>query len=349
MNRQIHWLSLLACVAFISSSPSTIQADTSRYDEVVFPNDTSVIDVVRDFGAKGDGKTDDTAALQAAIEASSAGTEKRPGHSHIVYIPNGTYRVTNTLVVKSALGPWLYGQSRDRVIIRLDDHVSEDVHSVMRTHPNEQGPTSADWFMRNLRNFTIDAGDNPHIDGIRYYATNSGCLQNVRVIGNGKIGINGGFLDQSGPNLIQDVEIDGFDKGILSQWIWSQTMSRIKISNCRTSGIEVSANVVAIEDLHVIDTPIGVDILIPNGWGHWSGVVAVVGGKFECKEGGIAAIRNDGILYARDLRSNGYEALIAGNTPGGPKAMLMSTCRTKRNHCFHLKVQKLLRVSQLTR
>jgi len=38
-------------------------------DRVVFPDDPSVLDVKRDSGAKGDGVADDTAPLQAAIEA----------------------------------------------------------------------------------------------------------------------------------------------------------------------------------------------------------------------------------------------------------------------------------------
>jgi uncharacterized protein len=46
-------------------------AAPSRPERVAFPKDPSVLDVQRDFGAVGDGATDDTAALQAGIEASS--------------------------------------------------------------------------------------------------------------------------------------------------------------------------------------------------------------------------------------------------------------------------------------
>ena len=53
---------------------------------------------VRDFGAVGDGKADDTAAIQAALDAAMKGPR---GSS--VLIPPGEYRVTGLLTVENAL------------------------------------------------------------------------------------------------------------------------------------------------------------------------------------------------------------------------------------------------------
>jgi len=294
--------------------PRAMAADRT---EIAFPRDPAVIDLRSEFGAKGDGKADDTEALQKAIDASCGIGGKT---TRVLLIPNGVYRVTRTLVVKNALGPWIYGESRDGAIIRLDDG-AEDCNSVLRTHPNEKGPTSADWFMRNVRNLTIDAGDNPGTDGIRWYATNSGILRNVRVIGKGKIGINAGFLDQSGPNLIQDAVIEGFDTGILSQWIWGETLSRVTIRNCRTEGLVVSANAVGVEDLTVENVPIAVRCLVPNNWGHWGGVIALVGGRFTAAAGAEGpAILNESVLYARDVKTRGFTTAIASKSPAGDAA-----------------------------
>ncbi len=59
-----------------------------------------VVDVsVKDFGAKGDGRTDDTAAFQKAI-AEAAGK--------VIYVPRGNYRITDFLTI-SASGTVLRG------------------------------------------------------------------------------------------------------------------------------------------------------------------------------------------------------------------------------------------------
>ena len=56
-----------------------------------------VFDAVRDFGAKGDGQTDDTQAVQATINAA-----RQCGGGAVAYLPTGRYVVTNTLVVTGA-------------------------------------------------------------------------------------------------------------------------------------------------------------------------------------------------------------------------------------------------------
>ena len=51
-----------------------------------------IVDAKRDHGAKGDGSTDDTAAIQAALDAAKA-----LGKGALVYLPGGYYKVTRTL------------------------------------------------------------------------------------------------------------------------------------------------------------------------------------------------------------------------------------------------------------
>jgi hypothetical protein len=76
--------------------PGRLGGSVQSPDEVFFretwPVPGRVFDARRDFGCKGDGKADDTAAIQAAIDAARAA-----GHAAIAYLPSGDYVVTKTL------------------------------------------------------------------------------------------------------------------------------------------------------------------------------------------------------------------------------------------------------------
>ena len=69
----------------------------------LFDGDTIITEWnVKDFGAKGDGVTDDTAAFEEALASAAA----RGGG--IVYAPPGSYLIREPLIVES--GVTLYGQ-----------------------------------------------------------------------------------------------------------------------------------------------------------------------------------------------------------------------------------------------
>jgi hypothetical protein len=94
---------LLACA--IASLAIGAVTDRPVRDSIAFPNDDSVLDLRRDFGARGDGVIDDTEALQRGIEASCRSKGKQ---SKVLFIPDGVYRVSHTLVVKPSVGPWVW-------------------------------------------------------------------------------------------------------------------------------------------------------------------------------------------------------------------------------------------------
>jgi hypothetical protein len=289
------------------------QTPSASADWIRFPNDPSVVDAKRDLGAKGDGITDDTDALQKGLDLT---TGIGGGAHRVLYLPVGTYRITRTLVVNSALGPWLYGASRRRTVIRLADGRT-GVTAAIRTHPRDGGDTSADWFMRNIRNLTIDVGNNPEVDGIRWAATNTGILKNVTVRGNGKIGIHTGFIGQTGPNLIQNVTVDGFQTGIASNWAWGQTLSDVQILNAKRRGLSVVANVIGAEGLTVRNTPEPIVLEIPNDWYWWGGVLAIVNSNLQGSDPSQPAIRNQSVLYARNVTTSGVSRSIESNSPKG--------------------------------
>lgn len=79
--------------------------------------EAQVYDVKADFGAKGDGTTDDTAAFSAAVAAIAA--DAKGGR---LYVPRGTYKITSTISMdrsaNSALGRVsIYGQDENSTLV----------------------------------------------------------------------------------------------------------------------------------------------------------------------------------------------------------------------------------------
>ena len=71
------------------------------------------LNVKTKFGATGDGKADDTAAIQAALDSLKDGF----GQPNTVYLPPGVYRITKTLHWKQLYGKRLIGHGRDTRIV----------------------------------------------------------------------------------------------------------------------------------------------------------------------------------------------------------------------------------------
>jgi len=107
----------------VTSADQRFLQDTATVPDRVF-------DAVKDFGAKADGRADDTAAIQSAIDAA-----RTAAHGAIAYLPTGRYRVSRTLSVTGR--DYTLGGSGFRcglVWAGEPGHPIVDVHGVHNVH-----------------------------------------------------------------------------------------------------------------------------------------------------------------------------------------------------------------------
>jgi len=237
-------LAVLPCLrAADSGPPSPIQKLAA--ERTVFPPGMKVENIRETFGVRGDGRTDDTAALQAAINRSRA----------FVYLPNGEYLVSDRLMYEqgAGIGPTIVGESRDGVILRLSPDAKgfddpENPKAVLRMV--RDGKVSADFFKTRVRNLTIDCGEHRGAIGLQFYANNNGQCRNVRIIGTGVAGLDLSHM-LNGPLLVSHLVVEGFDAGVLagSGAYNSQTLEHVYVTGQRRYGIQNEGECLSIRGL----------------------------------------------------------------------------------------------------
>lgn len=222
-----------------------------------------IIDVTRPpYNAKGDGKTDDTGAIQQAIHDAY--------HTGILYLPQGTYLVSKTLEwIQSNSEPRarliIHGQGRNKTTIKLVDHAPyfqdpSKPQPVIQTRGWKQRSNfeANKAFYNSLYYLTVDTGKrNPGAVGINWMVSNEGTLRHIHIQSSDRKGIAGlQMLRDPGPGLLYDVTIDGFDYGIDLGGNRNQsiTAEQILIRHQKQAGIRNRSNTLSIHNLQSINT-----------------------------------------------------------------------------------------------
>ncbi len=305
-KRKVVVLSLIVLIRWFASSCGTVGAEN-----VVFPPDAGVVDVTQPpYNAVADGRTDATGAIQRALD-------DHPSSNRIVYLPNGTYRIRDTLCWPS--GPRggmeqkrviLQGQSRDGTVIRLQDSAAgfDDANEPRAMVWTGEAP--AQRFRNGIRNLTFDTGrENPGAIGVQFIANNQGSVRKVRIVcgDTGPIGLDLGYTNEQGPCLMQDVEIDGFDVGISMRYaVDSITLERIVVRDQRTVGILNAGQCVSLRGLQSSNT---VPAVKNKGL---SSVMTLLDSELmgTSNDSGAVAVENSGVLFARNIETRGYRRAI---------------------------------------
>lgn len=305
-------------------------------DAVYVPADAGIVDVRLKYGAKGDGVTDDTAAIQAAItdHLHSSGT---------IYLPAGTYVVGGTLDWVDKSGKpnaflALMGAGRGRTVIRLKDACPgygdpASPKAVVMTRSQRQGGQdgSNQAHANYLFDLTVDAGSgNPGAIGVDFMASNTGSMVRVDVRApkdSGTIGVamTRGF----GPGLVRDVRVYGFDTGIkITGMIYSATLERIRLEGQRTVGLDTRENTVSVRRLVSVNRCVAVR---QHGNAPLTGWLGLLDCSFTGGDAGTSAIENAAHLLVRDLAVAGYgQAISSGDAkaPGPAVAEWLSSAPT---------------------
>ncbi len=168
---------LLAPVHSLHAADGINQADQDATVQA-YPPHENVVDVTKPpYLAKGDGVSDDSNALQNALN-------DQVGRHRVLFFPRGTYLVSRTLTWPkewSGHQKWgftkLRGQARDKTVIRLKDRTFIDpakLQAIMRCG----GFGSADWFHNYVENLTFDVGaENPGATALQFYSNNTGAVR----------------------------------------------------------------------------------------------------------------------------------------------------------------------------
>ena len=281
----------------------------------------AVVNVKRAYGARGDGVTDDTAAIQRAISAGlGVGSGTIPHKT--LYFPKGTYLVSRPLAWKLNSGAWstsltMQGENRDQTVIKLEDHApgfasAANPHGVIDTgslNPSDARGSGNRAFDNFIFNLTVDVGTgNPGAVGIDYLANNRGAIRNVVVRaarGSGVTGI-GMTRPWPGPCLLQDVRVIGFATGIkVTQPEYSVTMEDIDLVGQRSAGLSNTKNVLSI---HALTSTNAVPAVVNR---DPEGMVTLVDAKLAGGSGANPAVEDHGKIYIRSLTSRGYRAALS--------------------------------------
>ncbi len=298
-------LVLLATAAAGFADPLTVPPERQ------FPSTPFVVDVTQPpYNAKGDGVTDDTEALQSALN-------ENVGRHRLLYFPNGTYLVTRTLTwPKKWRGrdnwgkTFLCGQHRDRAILRLKDATF--------TNPAKPqammwcgGFGSADWFHNYVENLTFDVGQgNAGATALQFYSNNSGAVRDCRFLagaGSGAVGLDLGHRDMNGPLLVRNCEVAGFRIGIATaHGVNGQTFENLLLRGQREVAFQNQGQAISIRNLISENAVPAV-----SSYGVFTLVNATLTGRGQASNAPAIVNYNGGRIFLRDIRTAGYRRALA--------------------------------------
>ncbi|CAK7233654.1 hypothetical protein SCUCBS95973_008667 [Sporothrix curviconia] len=216
---------------------------------------------VKDFGAKGDGVTDDTDAIQAAISANETYASSTATIStntpNTVYFPPGTYMLRSSLQLHFATH--LVGNPNCMPVFKaLATFPTSTSFSYLIDGNYNEGWSDTVLFYRQVRNLILDttiADPSSNISVIHWPASQATALQNLVVEmpeGSNHVGL---IMSGGSGGYLSDLSFRGATRN------WGLTYLGIQINDCNV-GIRVSdvtqVRPVILVDSQISNTPLAV-------------------------------------------------------------------------------------------
>lgn len=274
---------------------------------------------VKSYGAVGDGKTDDTSAIQRALsDGRPNATADYNGLPKALYFPPGVYLVSNTLTWNGCCVT-LQGDGSSASVIRLapsspgfgSASMPKSVLMTPATGTNKS-------FRQNVWDLGIKIGSgNPGAIALTYNSNNVGSIHNVSIISEDGQGVIGLDLTRHypGPLMIRNVLVQGFQKGIdtCQCYEYSATIEGLTLRNQTAVGIHAWRQTLSIRNLKSTNR---VPAVVNDG----ASVVlidAALGGGISSQN----AIVSNAALYLRNVGSSGYAATVSDISAATPKSL----------------------------
>ena len=269
----------------------------------------------------GDGRADDSVALQQAIDAAAAG-----GQGGVVFVPSGRYRISRTIFVRSAVRLFGIGPTRPEIVLADNSAGYASGVAAMLSFTGEDQyrvgkapvppPTSVPFdpaifdatsstFYSALSNIDFRIGDgNAGAVAVRFRVAQHGYLRHVDFhIGSGLAGVY-----QAG-NEFEDLRFFGGRYGIISEKTspaWQFTLLDSTFDGQRDAAIREHEASLTLVNVDIRNTPVGVEI--NRGYGDWLWGKDV---RFENVSRAALVVSNENNVYTQV----GMENASARNVP----------------------------------
>ena len=316
---------LMGGMMLIAAGHPPAAAATSAFESL--PNDPRAVTVK----GKGDGRTDDTDAIQHAIDQAT-----EHGGGGVVFLPSGRYRISRTILIWPAVRVFGIGPTRPVLVLgnntpgfqhglgsmvvftgaRRGDNARGDVGRIELPRVPFPPPTVVPFdpkvwdanpstFYSAMSNIDVEIGaGNPAATGIRFRIAQHAFLSNMNFeLGSGFAGIY-----QAG-NVVHNLRFHGGRYGIVTEKpspAWQFTAVDCTFEGQKSAAIREHEAGLTLVNAVMRDTPVGIEV--DRGYGDWLWGKDV---RFEHVRQAGVVISNENNVYTQI----GFENALAADTP----------------------------------